>query len=66
MKVKVIANKPDTRPRTGAQLPIEHLIGKIYEVKYYDKEDQSVTVYEESFGGDIVLNKNEYEIMKAH
>jgi|GEM_PF-4785378 len=66
MKVRVIASKPDTQRIAVAQLSIEHLIGKIYEVKYYDKEDQSVTVYEESFGGDIVLNKDEYELVKAN
>lgn len=58
MKVKLIDDKPLTY-----QESIEHLIGNVYEVIYYDQEDESVSVMDESFGGEIVLNKSEYIIL---
>lgn len=60
MKVKVIANQP-----LDGQSDIQHLIGKEYEVKFYDQEDESVSVIDDSFGGEIVLNKGEYAILEA-
>lgn len=64
MKVRVIASKP-VLTKIIEQDHIHHLIGKVYDVKFYDTEDYSVLVEEESFGGQIVLNKGEYEILEA-
>ena len=62
MKVRVIANNPDLS-KGIEQDSIQSLIGKEYNVIDHDKEDNSVNVYEESFGGQITLNKGEYEII---
>lgn len=62
MKVIVITSEPVDK----GQDPIEKLIGKEYDVTDFDKEDNSVSVYDEHiFKGYIVLNENEYEIMEG-
>lgn len=62
MKVKVIKSKP----RDKAQASIRQLIGKTFKViGEVDKEDgDTVTVRSFLFGGKIVLNKDEYEVIK--
>ena len=62
MKVKVIASKPDTT-KGLEQDSIISLIGKEYDVIFFDQDDNSVNVYEPSYQGEIVLNKREYKII---
>lgn len=59
MKVKVIADNP-----MEGQETIKHLIGNVYKVKFYDREDESVSVID-NMESEIVLNKSEYAILEA-
>lgn len=59
MKVKVIADQP-----LEGQGSIKHLIGKEYTVKFYDKDDESVSVID-GMEGEIVLNKSECIVLEA-
>lgn len=58
-KMKVIADQP-----LEGQGSIKHLIGKEYIVKFYDKDDESVSVID-GMEGEIVLNKSEYIVLEA-
>ncbi|MCF7618629.1 MULTISPECIES: hypothetical protein [Bacillus subtilis group] len=65
MIIKIIKSQPDTRERLE-QDHINHLIGNTYEVLNYDKDDNSVSIFDSSFGGEIVLNEKEYQIIDSY
>lgn len=58
MRIKVIKNSP-----VGDVASIEDLIGKEFDVIAFDEEYGEVSVNSEYFGGQIVLYKEEYEII---
>lgn len=58
MKIKVVASKP-----TEDQESIEPLIGKEFDAKPVFEEGQ-VRINSDEFGGEVILNKNEYEVIQ--
>lgn len=56
-QVRIVNSKPADK----GQCEIKSLIGNVYDVTYFDEEDESVSVFSPEFDGEIVLNKSEYE-----
>lgn len=66
MKTKKIIRIVASNPASWAgkrQAEINSLIGKSYEVIDVDKETAEMTIKDDSFGGQIVINPSEYEIV---
>lgn len=60
MKIKVVASKPiEEREQFG----IEPLIGKEFDAVAFNFEGQ-VRINSDEFGGEVILNKNEYEVIQ--
>ncbi len=58
-KVKVTASSPQKGQR---QIP--ELIGREYKVLDYDQETGEVSVHDDGFGGRIILQKSEYQVVE--